>query len=114
MDVRGSLMKNHSYKSLKAFVNAPNYIIDIRKFEVYFSLVCSIVLTLLSYFIITESDTYIVQFINYSRSLILSSAIGLIGMLGFIISGLAIISGTVGNKVTRKMIEQKKYKSLLS
>lgn len=104
-----------TYKTLKATVNPPNYITDIKKFEVYFSLICSFVLSSLLLVIAIKSDSNeIINFIDVTRDILLYSTFGLLGMLGFIVSALALITGTIGNKITRKMIEENKYNSLLS
>lgn len=106
---------NLTYRSLKAKVNPPNYFIDIKKFEVYFSLICACILSIVLLFIVIYSDSNeITDIIEISRSVLLSATFGLLGLLGFIISGLAIISGTIGNKITTKIIQENKYKSLLS
>jgi hypothetical protein len=114
MGDKDPIMINHSYSSLKSLVDAPNYIFDVKKFEVYFPLIISTLITFIAIYISKEDSSYISQFVDYSRNIILSAAMGLIGLLGFIISGLAIISGTVGNKVTHQLIKHNKYESLLS
>ncbi|MBU8682825.1 hypothetical protein [Bacillus haynesii] len=108
-------MKLLTYKSLKAKVNPPNYVTDIKKFESYFSLICSIVLSSLLLIIAIQSNSNeIIKLMDVTRNILLNSTFGLLGMLGFIVSGLAIITGTIGNKITQKMIEEDKYNSLLS
>ncbi|OOE14678.1 hypothetical protein [Fictibacillus arsenicus] len=108
-------MNRLTYKSLKAEVNPPNYVFDIKKFEVYFSLICSLVLTLLLLVVTIKSNTYeIIKLLDVTRNILLNTVFGLLGMLGFIVSGLAIITGTINNKITQKLIENDKYKSLLS
>lgn len=108
-------MENLTYKSLKDKVKRPNYFIHIKKFEVYFSLICAFALTSLLFVIVINSDSNeIIKMIDVSRSVLLSSTFGLLGLLGFTISGLAIITGTIGNKMTKKMIQENKFDSLLS
>lgn len=110
------LIKMYDYRSLYNTLGKPKYIFDIKKFEVYFSLVCSLLVTLIvSIFALTniqDGKTDII--VTTTQNVLLNATFGLLGMLGFIISGLAIISGTIGYKVTRQMVLEEKFKSLLS
>ncbi|AYE53513.2 hypothetical protein OEA_28000 (plasmid) [Priestia megaterium NCT-2] len=52
--------------------------------------------------------------VTITQNILLNTTFGLLGLLGFIISGLAVISGTIGHQVTHKIIKKKKFDSLLS
>jgi len=110
------LIRSYDYKTLKKNLGNTNYLLNIRKFEVYFSLICSLLMTgIIIVFAITNvNDNQVKDIVTTTQNILLNSTFGLLGMLGFIISGLAIISGTIGNKVTHQIIQQKKFHSLLS
>jgi len=110
------LIKSYDYKTLRKTLDNTNYLLDIRKFEVYFSLICSLLVTgIIIIFAITNvDDNHVKDIVTTTQNILLNSTFGLLGMLGFIISGLAIISGTIGYKVTQQIIQQKKFQSLLS
>ncbi|MGE7683894.1 hypothetical protein [Peribacillus simplex] len=110
------LIKMYDYRSLNNTLGKPKYIFDIKKFEVYFSLVCSLLVTsIVSIFALTNmQDGKTDVIVTTTQDILLNATFGLLGMLGFIISGLAIISGTIGYKVTRQMVIEEKFKSLLS
>lgn len=116
VSIMNELIKRYDYRSLFKTLGKPKYIFDIKKFEVYFSVLCSLLITsVVSIFAFTniqvgKTDTIVTT----TQNILLNATFGLLGMLGFIISGLAIISGTIGYKVTRQMIIEEKFKSLLS
>ncbi|WP_214658760.1 hypothetical protein [Candidatus Formimonas warabiya] len=49
-----------------------------------------------------------------TQNVLLNTLIGLLGLLGFIVSGLAIIAGTIGNKAAYQMDRLGKFESLIS
>lgn len=109
------VFKDYTFKELYQKLGKPKYIINIKKFEVYFSIICSLILFIINYYFVTSNlDNNISFIVTTVQNMLLYSIAGLLGMLGFIISGLAIISGTIGNKVTHEIIIEKKSKSLLS
>ncbi|PEI51130.1 hypothetical protein [Priestia aryabhattai] len=110
------LIRSYDYKTLRKTLGNTNYLLDIRKFEVYFSLICSLIVTgIIIVFATTNlNDNQVKDIVTTTQNILLNSTFGLLGMLGFIISGLAIISGTIGNKVTHQIIQQNKFQSLLS
>jgi hypothetical protein len=111
-----NLLRSHDYKTLRNTIGKPNYLFNIKKFEVHFSLICSLILTfitLLFAFSNVKNENY-EYFIGVTQNIVLNTTFGLLGLLGFIISGLAIISGTIGHKVTSQIIQKKKFDSLLS
>lgn len=110
------LIRSYDYKSLRKTLGHTNYLFDIRKFEVYFSLICSLLVatTVIVFALTNIADNKIEYIVAITQDILLNSTFGLLGLLGFIISGLAIISGTIGYKVTNQIIQQKKFQSLLS
>ncbi|MGP4076858.1 hypothetical protein [Halobacillus sp. K22] len=108
-------IKNFNYNALKKEVQAKNYVFDYKKFEVYFSTIIATILSLLLYIIVVFSNhAQLINLLNKSQGIILNTTFGLLGLLGFIISGLAIISGTISNKVTSEMIKVDAFRPLLS
>ena len=54
------------------------------------------------------------DFCNFIGYLLLTTGIGLIGMLGFLVSGMAIISGTIGNKILKNINSERKFDKIIS
>jgi len=84
---------------------------DFAKFEVRISFVFAILLTIVGYFA-TSTSTNISDLGSTVANVVSLSAFGLMGLLGFTISGLAIISGTISTQVTHRVVMKSKFKSL--
>lgn len=54
------------------------------------------------------------EFQDFIGGTLLALSAGLIGMLGFLISGLTIISGSLSNKILKNIDEEKKFSHLMS
>lgn len=106
-------LRKYTTKEMYNMSFEKNPLFDMRKFECYMSLIFTVILTLIVYFhVITNSN---IEFItSNAKNIILNATFGFLGMLGFIISGLAIISGTIGHKVTKNLIRENKFKSLIT
>lgn len=106
------LLSYYSFKNLYKIAGKKNPIIDIKKFEVYISIIISLfICTIILLVLKTNYDIEYV--ISNTRGILVNTAFGLLGLLGFIISGLAIISGTIGVKVTQQLIAKSKFEALL-
>ncbi|MBC2581389.1 hypothetical protein [Clostridium sp. DJ247] len=107
------LLKNPlEFKDLykKAFKKNPLF--DGSKIEVKLAMAFTIVsLILLWILLIKNNDTSITSIL---LNLMLYIGSGLISMLGFIISGLAIASGTINNKIAHRMNIKGKFDSILA
>lgn len=101
-----------SFKKLykKSFKRNP--IFDFKKFEVYASILASIIITFILYFLYKCNG--IENIVSLLQSALFNIAIALLGVLGFIIGGLAIVSGTVNSKIAHEMNRKDKFDSLLS
>lgn len=90
-----------------------NPLYDWRKFEVRASSFFAVVLTVVACYIsITTTD--VSSLVTTLDTILSGAAFGLMGLLGFTISGLAIISGTIGTQATQKIIQESKFNSLRS
>ncbi|MGR0330349.1 hypothetical protein COI41_15555 [Bacillus toyonensis] len=90
-------------------------IFNYKEFEVYFSLICSVILTIvIVFFVITNLENNMSFIVSTTQNMLLYTIAGLIAMLGFIVGGLAIISGTMSSKVIQVIIDEKKYEYLLT
>ncbi|WP_310854802.1 hypothetical protein [Paenibacillus taichungensis] len=105
-------IKMRSSRELYKMSFKRNPLIDFRKFESYISLIFSLVFTVIVYFYVS-SNSEVEYITSNTKDIVLYTIFGLLGMLGFIISGLAIISGTIGHNVTKNIIKAKKFNSLL-
>ncbi len=54
------------------------------------------------------------ELVNSSRAILSITLAGLFGLLGFLIGGLAILTGTLGNKVIKHINENRTIKNLIS
>ena len=103
---------NLTFKGLykKAFKKDP--LIDFKKPEAYISAIITIII-LIFLFILYQSNN-IDTITSIIQNLLLYIAAGLIGMLGFIISGLSIISGTLGKEKVEHIKANGTFENLLS
>jgi MFS family permease len=79
--------------------------------EALVSLILSIIFTVAFYFIsgpLSED-----KFNELIRSLLLNITAGLISVLGFTVGALAIMSGTISNRLVNKVVEEEKIKYLM-
>lgn len=107
------ILKFYSFKDLYRIAQIKNPIFNIKKFEVYISLIISIVISSILV-LVMKTNNDVEYIISNTRNILVNTAFGLLGVLGFIISGLAIISGTIGTKVTQQLIAKSKFEALLS
>ncbi|MBB3111957.1 hypothetical protein FHS18_004025 [Paenibacillus phyllosphaerae] len=91
-----------------------NPLFDFVKFEGYMSLIFTVIITIIIYTLVDSNSDNVGFIVSDTKNIILYASFGLLGMLGFIISGLAIISGTMSNKVTKNIIKENKFKSVLA
>lgn len=96
--MEGSILKNFTnYKIWKHYINLKN-------FECYTALICSIVLTM---FLLSKADLYN-NFFHYNallNNIFLYSGQALIGMLGVLLAGLALVINLLNKNVKRKIEE---------
>lgn len=85
---------------------------DFKKFEVYGSIICALISCILGYLLIVINTVASITVIT--QNILLYTSMGLLGLLGFLVSGLAFISGTVSNKVAFKINAEGKFNSLIS
>jgi len=104
--------KHLTYKILyeKSFDRNPLF--TFNKFECYMSLFITIVFFIIMHFVYSSNDAE--KLTSILQSVILNVGIALLGMLGFIVGGLAIISGTIGNKIAHAINKEGKFDKLLS
>ena len=95
----------------ESFKRNPFY--DFRKFEARTSMVFAFLLTVVGYFV-SNTSYNISNLVSTTESVLSGTALGLMGLLGFTMSGLAIISGTISTQVTRRMDMESKFKFLQS
>jgi len=100
-----------SFKYLYSETFEIDPLINLKKFESYFSLICSIIITIIVFSIYKTNS--IVNINELMQNTLLSVSIGLLTMLGFIVGGLAIISGTINSKVANELEKQGKYNDLI-
>jgi hypothetical protein len=87
-----------------------NPILDLRRQEVKVPFLLALISTISFYFfLVTNEISYITTII---QNVSLAIAIGLVGILGFLISALAIITSTIKNEVILEMEKQNVYDSL--
>lgn len=87
-----SMMKIFKYKKYQDFY-------DRKALECIISLVCSMGSIVLSYSFLKYND--VVQFTQSLSSFLSSMGLALIGFLGFIVTGLAILTGAISSKVVQ-------------
>lgn len=111
----------HDFKSLYKLTKSMREekelepIINYKEFEVYFSFICSLILTIVIFlFVETNIDSNMNYIVTTTQNMLLYTIAGLIGMIGFIVSGLAIVSGTTSSKVIGVMIDKRKFNYLLT
>ena len=85
---------------------------DFEKFEVFLSIGCALISCVLGYFLIVTNSVASITLVT--QNILLYTSMGLLGLLGFLVSGLAIISGTISNKVTFEIDAEGKFNSLIS
>lgn len=61
-----------------------------------------------------KDNTTVAELINLIRSLLNMVIAGLFGLLGFLVGGLAILTGTMSNKVLKNIYDDGKIKNLMS
>lgn len=109
------LPTSHTFRSLYKYLNKPKHIFNFKKFEVYFSIICSLILAGINYeFVTTNIDSNMPYIIATIQNMILYTIAGLLTILGFVVSGLAILSGTIGYKMTHQIIIDENIKILYS
>lgn len=81
--------------------------------EAFFSFTIAIFFTLLLFFILKNTNDISTLFEHFFNLLGISIS-GLFGLLSFVICGLALIVGSIGTKIIKKINEKKKIISLLS
>lgn len=89
-----------------------NPLCDLSKPEVKLSIVSSIIFTISMILLVTNND--VASLTEVIKNLLQCIGAGLISMLGFIISGLAIASSTISNKMAYNIDKQGKFKKILS
>lgn len=94
----------------KAFDKNPFF--DKSKFEVKISVLFSVIFIVA--LLLLKNNNDISSLTEVLKNLTLYIGAGLISMLGFIISGLAIASGTISNKMTHEINKKGKFDSLVS
>lgn len=99
-----SMMKIFKYKKYQDFY-------DRKALECIISLVCSVGSIVLSYSFLKYND--VVQFTQSLSSFLSSMGLALIGFLGFIVTGLAILTGAISSKVVQVINSIGKKKDLI-
>jgi MFS family permease len=94
----------------KSFEKNPMF--DKEKYEVKLSFICSIIF-IISIVSLNQCNE-ISNLTEVLKNLLLYIGAGLISMLGFIISGLAIASGTISNKMAYQIDKKGRFDSILS
>lgn len=79
--------------------------------EALMAFLLSIVVSIIFIKIFKDIDNN--KFNEMIRNVLMNLSIALIGMLGFIVGGLAILSGTIPNKIIKKIEKENKIKSLI-
>jgi len=104
--------KHLKFKSLYKEAFDKNPLLDYTKIECYLSVIMSIITVIILYFLYKQNSASVLT--GILQNAILYTGICLLGMLGFIISGLAIISGTVSNKIADEINKDGNFDTLLS
>lgn len=79
--------------------------------EAKFSALITSATVILFYYIFNSVEIEV--FNDVIRNLLINFVVGFIGMLGFIVGGMAIISGTISNKVVDEVISEGEIKALV-
>jgi len=113
--------ESHTQKTIEYYYKKNSYIKllqSTKKYKEIYNSIEALIATVLSlltvvsfYYIYNNSD--IGAFNEMIKGILISVPIGLIGTLGFIVSGLAIISGTIGSKLVDQLINDKKIEALI-
>lgn len=91
-----------------------NPIFCLNKPESYFSILLSFLFTIIVYFFLTTSGSDMSYINSTIKNILLNASFALLGVLGFLISGLAILSGTINSKVVNQIRNEKKYEDLMT
>ncbi|MHB8125655.1 MAG: hypothetical protein ACYDEJ_08465 [Desulfitobacteriaceae bacterium] len=106
--IKGRLSFTELYKL--SFEKCPFF--NIKRFEVFGSIICALISCIFGYLLIVTNMVDSITLIT--QNILLYTSMGLLGLLGFLVSGLAIISGTVSNKVASSIDAEGKFNSLIS
>ena len=101
-----------TFKSMYKDSFKKNPLCDLKKLEVKLSIISSIIFTIAMILLVRNND--VTNLTEVIKNLLLYIGAGLISMLGFIISGLAIASSTISNKMAYNIDKQGKFKNILS
>lgn len=109
------MKKAFSFKDLKKRTRFHhNPIFKIWKPQSYIAIIIATLICGLFYFYY-RGETDIQSNLNIAvRDILITSAFALIGVLGFLISGLAILTGTINSKIVDKIYVRNKYDNLMS
>lgn len=107
-----NLKKALEYKEMYKKSFKKNPIFDKETYEVKLSFICSTVFIISIVFLNKYNE--ISNLTEVLKNLLLYVGAGLISMLGFIISGLAIASGTISNKMAYEIDKKGKFNSIVS
>lgn len=99
------MIKDTSFKDIKEYKKY-NDIFNIKSIEVVVSLIVAIVFTIIMIKIIANINYEDIN--NLIRSLTKDVAIALIGLLGFIVTGLAILTSAISNKLMNIVYKKQK------
>jgi len=107
-------MKQEWKSSSEKFISYGKYkdLFDRKSIECWLSVAIAFVLSILSGVICNCNKTGQIEYINNIVPIAVDIAIALIGFLGFIVAGLAIMTGLVSNKVLGRLKEHDKLKNL--
>lgn len=100
------------FKSLYKMSFSKFPLTDVSKPEVYLALLVAVMMLPILYYLYITNDLSALTTVLQNYLLNVGSA--LLGMLGFIVGGLAIISGTVNSKITRHIDNGGKFDKLLA
>ncbi|MDD4600034.1 hypothetical protein SDC9_20872 [bioreactor metagenome] len=100
------------FKDLYKVSFKKNPLLDYKNFECYISLFVGIIATDVLYLIYTSQDSSASTTIIQNLCLYIGAA--LMGMLGFIVGGLAIISGTLSGKVVKNIDKAGQFDSIIA
>ncbi|NFO11222.1 hypothetical protein FDB29_08945 [Clostridium botulinum] len=103
------MIKDTSFEDIKRYKKYKD-IFNIKSIEVLVSLISAIIFTFVIINIINNSNYEDIN--NLIRSLTKDIAIALIGLLGFIVTGLAILTSAISNKLMNIIHERKKTQTV--
>lgn len=111
----------HDFKKLYSTMREVNKedkrlppIFDIKEFESYFSLIVALMLSVISYFLVITNMQDINNIVPLTQNILLYIIAGVIGMLGFIVAGLAMMLSTTSNTILKNIIDDDTVKYLIS